>query len=408
MKNNFEDVMSKKTNEELARIISSPLGDYQIEAVKAAEQEINKRNIIVDEKSKYSDEQILDILKSSTNYQDFEVQAAEVEAEKRNIAFCNIPEKSGTTVIEDKKDKSWLDVIYGIVLFTLLGIFVIYWFNLSNNDIKIFDKFIIGFNIFLSGITDFINNIGKEKMALCILILSVILFLMRIVRKKDVPRQGAAYIISNTLFLTVCALDIFYIISVDDSIWFCVPDHVGWIWTVINFFLLGGIVYNQILYLFDVIDDVFSNGNAGCDLRLGLYGWGGGFVCALLCSFFYKEGLPWIFLVVGIMQIIQSVLIFRSYGKNIKGAFWGVFVYLLGTIGTVVIFMVFLGILIIIVIGFAVLWFALKLLGGSDSKTGKVSVDWSDGRSEEAEETGRGILGERYYRGKETGREFQD
>jgi len=64
MKNNFEDVMSKRTDEELTKIIGSSLGDYQPEAVEAAEQEIKKRqSTIVETPSKYSDNQPVDIQK---------------------------------------------------------------------------------------------------------------------------------------------------------------------------------------------------------------------------------------------------------------------------------------------------------------------------------------------------------
>ena len=47
MKNNFEDAMSKRTNEELIKIINSSSGDYQPEAVEAAEQEIKKRQFTI-------------------------------------------------------------------------------------------------------------------------------------------------------------------------------------------------------------------------------------------------------------------------------------------------------------------------------------------------------------------------
>lgn len=228
--------------------------------------------------------------------------------------------------------------------------------------------------------------IGEKALALLILSLSVILFimraskeegkseqgaalgishiLMRVSREKYEPRRGATYTISTILFLIICTLEILYVSSVEDSTWFCSPDRVGWIWTVINFFLFGGIVYNQILYLFDVMGDVFANGKGGCDLKLGVYTWIGGFIVGLLCSFFFKAGLQVVLVVICILQLIQAVLIFKSYGKNIKGAFWGVFVYLLGSIGTVVTLLIFLGILILVAIVAAVL---LGILNGKSS-----------------------------------------
>ena len=93
MKNKFEDVMSKRTDEELKKIVSSPAGDYLPEAVKAAEQEIEKRQLIVERQSKYSDEQLSAILTSGNNYQEYEIQAAEIEAKKRKSNFGNEEEK---------------------------------------------------------------------------------------------------------------------------------------------------------------------------------------------------------------------------------------------------------------------------------------------------------------------------
>lgn len=253
--------------------------------------------------------------------------------------------------------------------------------------------------------TSFKPIIGERPLAWIILILSVILFFMRIIKDKDETRRGTSYIVSNTLFLTVCALEIIFIISTIDSgmPWFCDPNEVGWLWTIINFFLLGGVVISQILYMFDVFIDVFTNGNAGCDLRLGYFSWIGGFICALLCSWFFEEGLTWVFVVVGIMQVIQSVLIFRSYGNNIKGAFWGVLVYLLGICGTVAVLYVFIVMLIIVLLGIAVLWLVMKLTGVGESSSGKSGrIHYSDGSSEEA--TGeKGALGETYWTGKKSG-----
>ena len=256
--------------------------------------------------------------------------------------------------------------------------------------------------------TIFNNNpiIEERTIAVLVLILSVVLFLMRVIKKKDEARKGTAYIVSNTLFLTVCGLEILYAVfskTFGNIPWFCSPEEVGWLWTIINFFLLGGVVVNQILYLFDVIGDVFANDNVSCSLKLGYYSWIGGFVCLLPCAFFFQDGVPYVFLLVGLMQIIQSVLIFRSYGKNIKGASWGVSVYLLGTIGTVLVFTTLLVMLIIVVLGALAIWLVLKLMGTDEAGSVKKGrIHYSDGSSEEA--TGeKGPLGETYWKGKDSG-----
>ena len=245
--------------------------------------------------------------------------------------------------------------------------------------------------------------IGEKALALIILSLSVILFIMRAghddesqqntglgishilmrisSREGYNPRRGAAYMMSTILFLITCLLEILYVSSVDDPTWFCSPDRVGWIWTVINFFLFGGVIYNQILYLFDVMGDVLANGNAECSLKTGVNTWIGGFIAALLCSFFFRRGVPLVLAVVCILQLIQAALIFRSYGRNIKGAFWGVFVYLLGSIATVVTLMAFLGILIFVVLGWIVFKFLIESKSSSSSSNSSSSSSSSNSSS---------------------------
>jgi len=246
--------------------------------------------------------------------------------------------------------------------------------DVDNLDIGVGDQLELkNFPIVKEVIAFFHDKVGERAMVWTVLILSVVLFFMRISKKKDEPRQGAVYWISTVLFLTACTLEILYFISVDDFMWICTPGRVGWLWTIINFFLFGGIVYNQILYLFDVMYDVLANGNAGCDLRLGYYSWIGGLVGVLLCGFLFKAGIPVVLIIIGILQIIQAVLIFKSYGKNIKGAFWGIFAYLLGSIGTLAIFVAFLSILILVVVGLAVLWLVLKLTDASKSSSSSSS-----------------------------------
>ena len=245
----------------------------------------------------------------------------------------------------------------------------------------------------------------KQTLSVVILILSIMLLIIRLTKKKGEPRQGTIYFISTGLFLTVCALEILHVVVWKDLgiPWFCDPNMVGWMWTVINFFLLGGLIVNQVLYLFDVIDDVFKNGNAMCDLRLGLYSWIGGFVCAFLFAIFFKAGVTYVYYALGLMQIIQSVLIFKSYNGNMKGALLGISVYLLGTTGTVLTFMTFFAMLIIIVIGVATLWLILKLTGiGGQTGGIKGRIVYPNGSSEEA--TGeKGAVGETIWTGKDSG-----
>jgi len=196
--------------------------------------------------------------------------------------------------------------------------------------------------------------------------MSVILFFMRISRKGE-PRQGTTYIASNALFLTVCGVEIIYALSTEFSMWFCEPNQVGWKWTVINFFLLSGIMYNQILYLRDIMDDVFAKGQVECDLKLGLYSWIGAFGFLIIFAIFYKPAIPLVLGVLSIFQLVQIAFILKGYGNNYKGGFFAIFVYLMGTIATAVALIVLIGILILVVMFVAVAWFVLKATGVGSS-----------------------------------------
>ena len=70
MTNNFDEVMSKRTDSELLKIVSSPEGDYQQLALEAAKRELATRNL--------STEQV------SIAKQEIEVEQ-KVKAEKANV-----------------------------------------------------------------------------------------------------------------------------------------------------------------------------------------------------------------------------------------------------------------------------------------------------------------------------------
>lgn len=64
---------------------------------------------------------------------------------------------------------------------------------------------------------------------------------------------------------------------------------------------------------------------------------------------------------------------------------------------------------LMLVLGILVIWFVLKLVGDGSSKgKKKIRVHYNDGSSEEMEEDGRGILGERYFKNKESGNTYVD
>jgi preprotein translocase subunit SecG len=236
------------------------------------------------------------------------------------------------------------------------------------------DKIILYFkNLYYQGIEFFTVVVDIEKLTWIIVILSAFLFLRRITRTKGMNLYGASYIISNMLLLAVCFLEIVYMAVAEDQIWFCMPSKVGWFWTIIDFILFGLICYNQFLYFIDVIDDVVNNNDICCDFRTGLYSWGIGIILIFLASVFYKEVLPYLYGALAIAQIIQVILIFRSYDGDIKNALICSLIYLIGSVGTACVLALYMTILAIVVIGFCILWIVLKFLSETQSQDSPAS-----------------------------------
>lgn len=193
--------------------------------------------------------------------------------------------------------------------------------------------------------------------------ISVLLFIFRKIRGKDGVLEDGVYVMNWILFLAVCIVELIYVTMMGgDVIWFCIPDTVGWLWTIIDFILFAFVVYNQLMCLFDTLSDIQHNTGGYCDLRWGLYSWCGAVVLGILAGIFSPDLLPVVLVVFAVFQLIQIVQICRSM---VPQGGWGnailcVSVYLLGTIATVIILAHFLVLLIIVLVGLLVLYIVGK------------------------------------------------
>ena len=210
-----------------------------------------------------------------------------------------------------------------------------------------------------------ISKGGAEWMAYLIGGLSVVLFLIRKSRgETPLEDSGNLYMINWILFLVVAILELVYVaIMGSDSIWFCIPDKVGWLWTIIDFFIFGFIVYNQFMCFFNTLEDTAYNSYGAFDRRWGIYSWVGGIVGTIITGIFFPVAVPFVLVAFVICQIIQIVLIFRGVMTNggLGYAFLCTAVYLLGSISTVLILAHFVVLLVIVLIGYLV----LSLIGAS-------------------------------------------
>ena len=204
-----------------------------------------------------------------------------------------------------------------------------------------------------------------------ILGMSIALFFIRKNRGEE-PLEDGIYLTNWILFLSVSVLELVYLSFMgSDAIWFCIPDQVGWIWTIIDFLVFGFVVYNQYMCFFNTLDDVSYNSNGFFDRRWGIYSWIGGIIAVIVSGIFFPSAVPIVLVIFAICQLIQVILIFKSIvpESGWGNAFLCAAVYVLGSLSTVLILAHFVVLLIIVIIGY----FLLSLLGKSSSSSGRCS-----------------------------------
>lgn len=205
-----------------------------------------------------------------------------------------------------------------------------------------------------------ISKGNAEWMVYVIAVFSLVLYFIRRSRGEDNPLDdgGNLYRVNWILFLLVTLLELFYLaVMGSDAIWFCIPDEVGWLWTIIDFLIFGFIVYNQFMCFFNTLEDVAYNSCGSFDRRWGFYSWAAAIVGGIISGIFFEAALPFILVAFVICQIIQVVLIFKGVTPNggLGYAFLCTAVYLLGSVSTVLILAHFVVLLVIVLVGFLVL-----------------------------------------------------
>ncbi len=202
--------------------------------------------------------------------------------------------------------------------------------------------------------------------------LSAILWLFRFKRDDD-ELEGGWYIGNLCMFFALVVAEIAYVLMMGSkSIWFCYPDDVGWLMTIVNFILFGLVVYNQIMTFIETMGDVQYNNGSYIDTRWGIYSWIGGLIAAVICGIFFSKYMYIVGIAFLVLQLIQIFLIFKNRGDGgVLGAFLFLGVYLFGSIATMLILVHFLTLLIIVLIGLLVL--TIFAHSGSSSSNNRCS-----------------------------------
>ncbi len=119
--------------------------------------------------------------------------------------------------------------------------------------------------------------------------------------------------------------------------------------------------------------------------------------------------------IIGIVFLITAYKVYRVI-KNFRtiGSKIGFTAYILLLFGiSTCIFVTLASIALMIVLALLAIWLVFSLIGSDSSSGGsgkkkKINVRYSDGTSEDMEEDGRGILGETYYKNKNSGNTYVD
>lgn len=198
-----------------------------------------------------------------------------------------------------------------------------------------------------------------------VVVLAVLVTLCRIFMNEVISDSVVAYYGASFLFLALCSFELLYCMTYQGDItWFCSPDTVGWIWTVVNFVLFGIAIFNQILFLIIILTVSDAYGERDGNYQLGLMSIPIGFVCMIISGIFYEPALTYIVLIILLMQVIQVGCIVYytiSNSGNIFNMLYTIVLYIIGVLATTVALVHFLALLVVFLIGCLV----VSVLGSS-------------------------------------------
>ena len=203
-----------------------------------------------------------------------------------------------------------------------------------------------------------------------ILALSLGLLLIRRKRERggDAPLEGALYTANWILLVLLSGLELFYVAALGgNATWFCKPDQVGWLWTVINFFIFGFVVLNQLLCYLNTLRDMQYNSYAAFDWRLGLYAWPIALIALILAALFFEPGMIIAVALFVIAQLLQIGIVLKQvvpHGGWTRAFLW-IGVYFIGALATVAILIHFLVLLAVVLLALL----ALSIFGGDSRKS---------------------------------------
>lgn len=229
--------------------------------------------------------------------------------------------------------------------------------------------------------TDFNEQVITQKDKWLDAIPKIILFLfvfglayIAIFAIKDIFSISGMY----SIFLFISILELIYFLGLGGDAWFCSPEKVGWLWTVINFVLFAGVLYLQ-YYTFGLLTkrltgrSVFSSFPIGIisgSIGVGLWLW-------------MPDNQTAVFIALGILslgQLVQLIINISRYGF-LRGLFVSILYILCFTALVIGLFYLLKILLIIFLVGCLILGFISSAGSSSSSSSGSSNSSSSDSES---------------------------
>jgi hypothetical protein len=215
------------------------------------------------------------------------------------------------------------------------------------------------------------EHISVKWMA-CIIIGLIILHIVVIVKGNN-SSSGDWYYINLAIFMAASACELDYIAQNRNNnvLWFCTPDEVGWIWTIVNSLLSLSLLGGQCMGLVSAIKSMEDN-NRDINLLWCILSTSIGSIASFLAVFFFPNITMYVVVAYLICQFVQIIMIFRAV---VPVGGWGegiycVFVYTVGIAAADVLFiyiLIQLKFLIPYIIGtIIVLFFLAAILQGDE------------------------------------------
>lgn len=191
----------------------------------------------------------------------------------------------------------------------------------------------------------YVPEVPRRWLVNAVLVLSVLLWLVVKPRSRSLP---AKWWPGALLFSLLCGCEIYSVLMLGgDCVWFCLPDEVGYFRMIVNFFLFGLVISNQLLCYTTVLAAVTNKRiSQPVYWQWGILSWpvliagmlvlGPGWTFFMLCAFLLFQ----------IGFIIQLIWQFARTG-NLPAGLFAVFLYLLGIFAILGLTLLYLPFLII-------------------------------------------------------------